>query len=169
MSVPGRPHFDLVDHDGRPVTIDSYAGQYLLVFFGFTNCAMVCPRALARLTGVLDRLGRGAELIRPLYITVDPERDTPAVMKEFLARTAPAFTGLTGTQERVDAAKEAFHVFARRKADPSAPDGYSMPHTAFTYAVDPRGAFAAHFGDAVPDVEVYESLHELLTTAGSTG
>ena len=165
MKVPGRPRFTLVDHDGNDVTEASYPGCYLLVFFGFTNCAMVCPRALRRLTDVLDQLGADADRIQPLYVTVDPARDTPEALKSFLARTAPAFTGLTGTQEQVDAARSAFHVFTQRRADPSAPGGYAMPHTAITYLVAPDGEFAAHFGDAMPAAEVSTRIRRILHDA----
>lgn len=165
MKIPGRPSFTLVDHHGIEVTETSYAGRYLLVFFGFTNCALVCPRALRRLTDVLAQLGADADRIQPLYATVDPERDTPEALKSFLARTAPAFTGLTGTQEQVDAARSAFHVYTQRRADPSAPDGYAMPHTAITYLVGPDGGFVAHFGDAVPAEEVCTRIRHILRDA----
>ena len=165
MKVPGRPNFSLIDHDGNQVTESSYPGRYLLVFFGFTNCAMVCPRALRRLADVLHQLGADADRIQPLYATVDPERDTPEALKSFLARTAPAFTGLTGTQEQVDAARSAFHVFTQRQTDPSAPDGYAMPHTAITYLVGPDGGFVAHFGDAVPADEVCTRIRRNLRGA----
>lgn len=165
MKVPGRPSFTLTDHDGNDVTETSYPGRYLLAFFGFTHCASVCPRALARLTDVLGRLGADADRIQPLYVTVDPQRDTPEVMKSFLARTAPAFTGLTGTQDQIDAARSAFHVFTQRRSDPSAPDGYAMPHTAITYLVGPDGDFAAHFGDAVPAEEVCTRIRRTLREA----
>lgn len=162
MKVPGRPKFSLIDHDATPVTEKSYPGKHLLVFFGFTNCGVVCPRALKRLTEVLAQLGADADRIQPLYVTVDPERDTPEVMKAFLARMAPAFIGLTGRQEDVDAARSAFHVFTQRRADPSAPDGYVMPHTAITYVVGPDGEFAAHFGDTVPADKVCRDIRQLL-------
>ncbi|MBS1870279.1 MAG: SCO family protein [Actinobacteria bacterium] len=166
--VPRQPRFDLVDHDGRRVSEGDYRGSHVILFFGFTNCAMVCPRALARLTDVLDRLGPAADRIRPLYVTVDPERDTPAVMKEYLARTAPRFTGLTGTPEQIAAVRSAFRVFARRVEDPDAPDGYTMPHTAITYVLGPDGRFLTHVGDAVPAAEVAQRIRELLE-ASPTG
>jgi protein SCO1 len=165
LKVPGRPVFSLTDHHGEAVNEKSYAGRYLLVFFGFTHCASVCPRALHRLTGVLEQLGSDAERIQPLYVTVDPQRDTPETMKRFLERTAPAFTGLTGTQDEIDAARSAFHVFTQRKADPTAPNGYVMPHTAITYLVGPDGEFAAHFPDAAPADEVCVQIRRTLQEA----
>src|SRR5882762_1597942 len=89
--------FQLVDHHGRAVTEASYHGRFALLFFGFTHCCVVCPRALTKLSGVLDALGPLADRVQPLYITVDPERDTPDVMRAFL-QAYPRFTGLTGSR-----------------------------------------------------------------------
>ncbi|WP_433801588.1 SCO family protein [Actinomycetospora sp. CA-084318] len=149
MSAPTAIGFDLVDHHGAPVDAGSYRGSWLLVQFGFTSCRVVCPRALTKLTAALDALGEDARRLRPLYVTVDPERDTPDVMKAFLTTAYPRFTGLTGTPEQVEAAKAAFRVFARRRADPDDPDGYAVPHTAFTYLVDPGGRLVRHWSDTV--------------------
>ncbi|MFI6367724.1 SCO family protein [Nocardia sp. NPDC050630] len=154
--------FDLVDHDGCEVTDRTYRGKYVLVFFGFTHCKMVCPRALNRLSGVLDRLGALAQRIQPLYITVDPERDTPAAMKRFLSSDYPRFTGLTGSAEQIETAKNSFRVFSTVVGDPEDPDGYQMPHSAFTYVLDPDGAYMAHFTDAVDEDELVTRLTAIL-------
>lgn len=105
------------------------------------------------LSDVLDGLGEAAGRVRALYITVDPERDTPEVMKEFLEEY-PRFTGLTGPSDAIEEAKRAFRVFARRKADPDDPDGYAVPHTAITYLIAPDGQYADHFADALPAADV---------------
>ncbi|NMO91340.1 SCO family protein [Actinomycetospora sp. TBRC 11914] len=148
MSAPTDVAFSLVDHDGRPVDAGSWPGRWLLVQFGFTSCRVVCPRALTKLTEALDALGPAvADRVRPLYVSVDPERDTPEVMRAFLTASYPCFTGLTGTPVQVEAAKQAFRVFARRRPDPEDPDGYAVPHTAITYLVDPGGHLARHWPD----------------------
>ncbi|MFI5606979.1 SCO family protein [Amycolatopsis sp. NPDC051903] len=146
--------FSLVDHHGAPVTEKSYRGRWITVFFGFTHCRVVCPRALGRLSAVLDGLGPLAEQIRPLYITVDPDRDTPEVMRAYLETGHPRFTGLTGTPEQIDAAKRSFRVFARRKDDPADPDGYAVPHTAITYVLNPDGEYTTHLTDGL-DTETF--------------
>lgn len=105
------------------------------------------------LSDVLDGLGEAVGQVRALYITVDPERDTPEVMKEFLEEY-PRFTGLTGPSDAIEEAKRAFRVFARRKADPDDPDGYAVPHTAITYLIAPDGQYADHFADALPAADV---------------
>ena len=108
--------FSLIDHDGQDVSDETYRGQYILIFFGFTNCRVVCPRALAKLSIVLDFLGPLAGRIRALYVTVDPERDTPHAMRAFL-QSYPRFTGLTGSRQQIDCIKKAFRVFAQRVDD----------------------------------------------------
>ena len=158
---PQRPpvggSFQLLDHHGRAVTEASYHGGFALLFFGFTHCRVVCPRALAKLSGVLDALGPTADRIQPLYITVDPERDTPEVMRAFL-QSWPRFTGLTGSRQQIDEAKRAFRVFAERAADPDDKDGYAVPHTAISYLLDPAGDVVAHFTDALPPDEMIARL-----------
>ena len=139
----------LTDHHGHDVTDSDYRGRFLLVYFGFTHCRDVCPRALARLSEALSLLHKLADRIQPLYVTVDPTRDTPAVMKAYLETQYPRFTGLTGTPEQVDAAKSTFRVFARRGNDPDDPAGYAVPHSALSYLVDPDGRYIAHFSDTI--------------------
>lgn len=158
---PIRATYSLVDHDGTPVTERTYCGRWQLVQFGFTSCRVVCPRALTKLTSVLDELGP-APLV-PLYVTVDPERDTPAVMKSFLAASYPPFTGLTGTVEQVDAAKEAFRVFTRRRETPG---GYDVQHTAVTYLLDPGGRPAQHWPDTRSAGSIAHDLRNLLAASG---
>ncbi|KAI9373486.1 hypothetical protein BJX61DRAFT_541736 [Aspergillus egyptiacus] len=157
-----RFEFSLVDHNGQSVREAEYYTKYTIVFFGFTNCKRVCPRNLQRLTDALNALGHDADRINPLYISVDPERDTPSTMKRFLSTHAPAFTGLTGTVEQVGAAKKALRVFAHRKEDADAPDGYTVPHTAFTYILGPGGRFLDHLSDALGVQDVIARIRNAL-------
>ena len=147
-------HFELTNHHGETVRDDNYRGQFMLVYFGFTHCRVVCPRALAKLSSVLDRIGESAKQIEALYVTVDPTRDTPQVMKAYLEAKYPRFTGLTGTVEQIDATKRAFRIFAERKADEEDPDGYSVPHTAIAYLMGPDGSYRAHFPDSLDEETV---------------
>src|SRR4051812_16802633 len=138
------PAFDLVDHTGRRVVPASFAPRNPLVFFGFTHCAVVCPRELAKLSRALDLLGNAAEDIQPIYVTVDPARDTEERLRASLA-AYPRFLGLRGSAERIEQAKVSFRVFAQPVADRGAPDGYRVPHTAISYLLTPAGEFAQHF------------------------
>ncbi|SEB25970.1 SCO family protein [Variovorax sp. YR216] len=146
--------FELIDHFGLAVSERSYGDRHLLVFFGFTHCAVVCPRELAKLGHVLTLLGPLAARVQPLYITVDPARDDPATMRRFLARFPGDFVGLTGSAEQVEAAKKSYRIFAAPVDDPTAPDGYVVPHTAFSYLMGPGGRYETHF----PEIRNAETI-----------
>jgi protein SCO1 len=154
--------FSLIDHDGRVVSDETYLGRYALIFFGFTHCRVVCPRALAKLSAVLESLGPLADQIRPIYVTIDPERDTPDAMRSFL-QSYPRFTGLTGSREQIDRVKKAFRVFAQRVDDPAGNGEYAIPHTAIAYLLDPCGRFVSHFTDALSAEEIAVRLKQLMT------
>jgi protein SCO1 len=155
--------FALTDHHGRDVTDAAYRGRFMLIYFGFTHCRAVCPRALARLSEALAALGELADRIQPLYITVDPARDTPAVMKKYLQDQYSRFTGLTGTRKQTDGAKRTFRVFAERATDPEDPSGYAMPHSALSYLVGPSGNYVTHFPDTIDRDALVVRLKELVT------
>ncbi|MGO4713355.1 SCO family protein [Bradyrhizobium sp. 2TAF24] len=155
--------FCLIDHDGRDVSDETYHGHYALMFFGFTHCRVVCPRALTKLSAVLDSLGPLAGRIRALYVTVDPERDTPDAMRAFL-QPYPRFTGLTGSREQIDRIKAAFRVFAQRVDDAAGNADYTVPHTAITYVMDPEGRLVSHLIDALSAEEIATRLRRLLTS-----
>jgi protein SCO1 len=160
--------FALVDHHGRSVTDETYRGRWMLMFFGFTHCRVICPRALGRLSGVLDALEESVvDRVQALYVTVDPERDTPDVMRAFLEDRYPRFTGLTGTPEQIESTKASFGVFARRKNDPEDPDGYAVPHTAITYLFDESGAYATHWTDATESGQIVSDLRRRTATRGT--
>ncbi|WP_439814238.1 SCO family protein [Zavarzinia sp. CC-PAN008] len=164
--VAGR--FSLVDHDGRAVGHQDYAGRFMLVAFGFTHCRVVCPRNLAKLDAALDGLGPDAAQIAGLYITVDPARDSAAVLRRYLL-AHPRFTGLTGSAEQLAAARSAFRVFARRRPDAEDPDGYAMPHTAISYLLGPDGTLRDHFPELLTADEVRVRIAAVLDAAGRGG
>lgn len=136
-----RSDFSLVDHTGRRVTASDYADRWHLVFFGFTHCPDMCPTTLAYMGSVLDLLGDEADRVAPLFITVDPARDTAPIMAEYVAAFDPRLIGLTGTDEQVADALAAFKSWAERVDDPAAPDGYSMAHAGHIYLMEPDGRF----------------------------
>jgi protein SCO1 len=151
--------FRLIDHHGATVTNRTFDDKLLLVLFGFTHCRAVCPRKLAETDAVLDRLGELANRLQPLYITVDPERDTPEVMSNFL-KTHPRFVGLTGDRVEIDEVK--LRVFARRVEDTSDPQRYNVPHTAVTYLMKPDGGYLAHWLDGTDVEKMANKIEELL-------
>uniref|UniRef100_UPI0030EB57F7 SCO family protein n=1 Tax=Sulfitobacter litoralis TaxID=335975 RepID=UPI0030EB57F7 len=106
-----RSEFSLVDHHGQAVTQEDFAGRWQLVFFGFTHCPDICPTSLAYMDNVLELLGPDADQVAPLFVTVDPERDTPAVLKDYVANFHPQLIGLTGSQDQIAKATDAFKVY----------------------------------------------------------
>ncbi len=142
--------FELVDHNGRTVSHKNYRGEFLLVFFGFTYCPDVCPAALQLVSAAMEKLGPKAKRLRPLFITVDPERDTPEQLKLYLSNFDPRIVGLTGSASQVDAAAKAYRAYYRKVKDPTVTGEYTMDHSAFLYLMNPDGEFVTHFTHATP-------------------
>lgn len=135
--------FNLVDGDAKPATNKTFAGKYMLVYFGFTYCPDVCPTTLNQVADAMDRLGPKADRVVPIFITVDPKRDTPAAVKDFAAAFSPRLVGLTGSAEQLGQAARAYRVyFAERRTGPG-PNDYTMDHSSILYLMGPDGAFVA--------------------------
>ena len=141
-SAIGGP-FNLIDQDGKVLTDRDMAGKPFLVFFGFTHCPEVCPTTLFELSEVFKRLGPDGAKTAGLFITVDPERDTPAVMKDYLSNFDPHLRGLTGDPQAVEAAIKEYRVYAKKV--PLEGGDYTMDHTALVYLMDKQGRFVAPF------------------------
>jgi protein SCO1/2 len=135
--------FRLMDQDGRLVTEQDVKGRPFLVFFGFTHCPDVCPTTLFDISEVFRKLGPDADRAAALFITVDPERDTPAAMKNYLSSFDPHLRGLTGDAAAVDDAIKAYRAYAKKVPEPGG--GYTMDHTALVYLMDKEGRFVAPF------------------------
>ncbi|WP_299820998.1 SCO family protein [uncultured Jannaschia sp.] len=140
-----RSEFSLTDHTGRAVTEADFAGRWQLVFFGFTHCPDVCPTTLAYMAGVLDLLGPRADAVAPLFVTVDPARDTVPVMADYVSAFHPRLNGLTGTEAQVTDAAASFRTWYERVENETAPDGYMMAHAGHIYLMRPDGTFEAVF------------------------
>jgi len=141
-SAIGGP-FKLVDQSGKPITDEDMKGHPFLVFFGYTHCPDICPTTLFEMSEVMRALGKDADGINVLFITVDPERDTPAVMKDYLSSFDPHLRGGTGDQKAIDAVEKAYRVYAKKV--PAEKGDYSMDHTALVYLMDKQGRFVAPF------------------------
>jgi len=142
IAAVGGP-FHLEDQNGRPVSDEDMKGRPFLVFFGFTHCPDVCPTTLFDISEVLKRLGKDADRTGAIFITVDPERDTPAVLKDYLSNFDPHLRGLTGDASAVEAALRAYRVYAKKV--PLSGGDYTMDHTAVVYLMDKDGRFVAPF------------------------
>lgn len=152
--------FELVDQDGVTVRDEDLRGRFQLVFFGFTACPDICPTTLTNITAVLEELGPDAEGLVPLLITVDPERDTPAVLQEYLTAFDPRIRGLTGSPEQVAAALKSFRVYAARR-DLEGGD-YTMDHSTFIYLMDPDGAYRMHASASRSVEELVDGIRSAL-------
>ena len=161
-AVPIGGPFTLVDGDGRTVTRAEFLGAPMLVTFGYTHCPDVCPTTLHAMSAALDALGPKGEAIRPVFVTVDPERDTPEVMRDYVGHFHERLSGLTGSVEQAAAAARAWRVTARKA--PLEGGGYLMDHTALIYLMDAEGAYVAHFGHGSDPAAVAARLAEHLET-----
>ncbi|KAF0227395.1 MAG: electron transport protein [Beijerinckiaceae bacterium] len=144
IEIKGLPQiggpFTLVDHRGKTVTEKDFLGKPTLVFFGFTHCPEVCPTTLFEITTRFQKLGADADRLQVLFITADPERDTPEQMALYLQSFDPRIIGLSGTREQVDAAILAYKAFAKKS--PTEDGGYTMDHTASVFLMDRNGRFS---------------------------
>lgn len=135
--------FRLINQDGQTVTDQDLRGRPFLVFFGFTHCPEICPTALFEISEILRKLGPDGDRARGLFITVDPERDTPAVLKEYLSSFDPRLSGLTGDADAIAAVAKSYRAIYRKV--PLEQGGYTMDHTAIVYLMDKQGRFVAPF------------------------
>jgi protein SCO1/2 len=135
--------FRLTDQNGKSVTEADFKGHPSLVFFGFTNCPEVCPTTLFDISEVLNRLGPDADKVNALFVTIDPERDTPAKLKDYLSSFNPRLIGLGGDPAALAAVAKAYRVYYKKV--PQDGGGYTMDHTAIVYLMDKQGAFVAPF------------------------
>jgi protein SCO1 len=165
-SPPGGPRaaliggpFALQDGNGRTVSDQTLKGRPYLVYFGYTHCPDVCPTELAKISDILSKMGDKA--IPALFITVDPERDTPKVMADYVSSFNPAIVGLSGAPQAVEAAEKAFRVYARKGQ--LQPDGdYSMDHSSIVYLMDKNGAFVEAFNIERPPADAAKELEARL-------
>ncbi|MDE2401513.1 MAG: SCO family protein [Burkholderiales bacterium] len=130
--------FSLKDGDGKTRTLAEFKGKVVFVFFGFTQCPDVCPTTMADLAEVHRRLGPQGDRLQGVFITVDPERDTPAVLKNYVRALDPSFVGLTGSQDQINEAAREFKIFFQ-KVPTKDGQSYTMDHTAGAFVFDPQG------------------------------
>lgn len=151
--------FNLKDQNGKAVTEKSWPGKFLLIMFGFTRCPDVCPVTLAKMEKAIDGIGSLGDRIQPIFITVDPEHDTPEVMKEYVGRFGKRFVGLTGTPEQIKAAEESYKVYAAKRPPEGLPDtAYTMDHSAFVYLMSPETRLEEVFRIAQGTQEISDKL-----------
>jgi protein SCO1/2 len=154
--------FSLVGTDGKPVTDRDFRGRYMLIFFGFTHCPDICPAELQVIAQALDQLGDKAKNVVPVFITLDPERDTPEAMANYVKSFGPNFVGLTGSPEAIAAAAKAYRVSYSKVENNDSPGDYSVDHSALVYLMDPEGRYVTHFSYGLSAEQMAEKLGKLL-------
>jgi protein SCO1 len=159
IAAVGGP-FHLEDQNGKPVSDADMKGRPFLVFFGFTHCPDICPTSLFELSQVMKALGKDADRTGVLFITVDPERDTPGVLKDYLSNFDPHLRGLTGAPTAVEGALKAYRVYAKKI--PTKDGDYTMDHTAGVYLMDKDGRFVTLFNLDRPAEAAAEQLRGYL-------
>ena len=151
--------FALEDGDGKTISDQTLRGRPFLVYFGYTHCPDVCPTELARISDILTKMGDKA--IPALFITVDPERDTPKIMQDYVSSFNSRIVGLSGSPQAIEAAEKAFRVYAR-KGQAQADGDYSMDHSSVIYLMDKSGAFVEAFNAERPPEEAAKDLERFL-------
>ena len=152
--------FTLTDQDGKRVDEAQFRGKLMLVNFGYSFCPDVCPTALLDMSQAMEALGADADKVQPIFITIDPERDTPPEMKKFLSNFDPRLIGLTGTAQEIAAAAKAYRVFyAKAKG---AERDYLMDHSALVYLMDRNGKYLSHFSVNTRGQQMAEAIKKFL-------
>jgi protein SCO1/2 len=134
----------------------------MLVDFGYTNCPDICPLGLALMTDVLEQLGPNADKVQPLFITVDPARDTAPVLKDYIGHFSDRIIGLTGTKEEIAAAAKAYRVYYKVHGDPATDPNYPVDHSGFIYLMGRDGKFITHFTHETPADRMAETIRKAL-------
>ncbi len=154
--------FSLVDHTGKRVSEKTYAGKFMLVFFGYTNCPNLCPAQLQVMSLALKALGEKAKRIQPIFITLDPQRDTVAVMARYIKDFDDTLIGLTGTPGEIRSVTKSYRVFYSREEDKSPTGDYLIELTGIIYLMDERGEFVKHFSFGVRPDELAAGIKKFM-------
>jgi len=152
---------ELSDHYGQPRSLSDFRGKAIVVFFGYTTCPDICPSTLARLAAVMKALGKDAERVQVLFVTLDPERDSAERLKDFVPWFHPTFLGLRGDVGQIKAATEEFRVFSARK-DVAGELGYVLDHSTGAYVYDPAGKLRLYVKDTASIEDIAADIRQLL-------
>lgn len=156
--------FSLTDQSGKRVTEKDFAGKYMLVFFGYTFCPDICPTELQVMTAALDSMGPKADKITPVFISVDPDRDTPEVLRSYVENFGPRLVGLTGSAEEIAAVAKAYRVYFA-KAGKEGSEDYLMDHSSIIYLMGPDGRYVKHFTYTADAPGLARDLNAALTAS----
>ncbi len=155
--------FMLQSDAGKLVTARDFRGKFMLVYFGYTYCPDICPTALNAITAALEKLGPKAKDVAPIFITVDPQRDTPQVMRRYTAAFSPDLIGLTGTPDEIAKVAKEYRVYYAKHVTGSRPDDYSMDHSSIIYLMGPNGKFIAPIPAEQSPAEMAADISRLMS------
>jgi protein SCO1/2 len=154
--------FALIAPDGTTVTDQTFRGKWLLVYFGYTFCPNTCPMTLNEIATALEKLGTDATKMQPLFITVDPQRDTREVLEQYTRSFDPRIVGLTGSPQQIDAVTQEYGAYAARDKTGPGPEDYVIDHSTYLYVMDPGGKFVRAFDADTSGDRIADALRELL-------
>jgi protein SCO1/2 len=148
--------FTLTDHNGKTVTDRDFRGRYMLIYFGYSFCPDVCPTTLGVMAEALQKAGGKAQRITPIFITIDPERDTPQVLADYMKAFGPQFIGLTGSPAAIKDVEKKYRVYAAKR--PLDRGGYGMDHSSVLYLMGPDGKMISFYDEAISPDELAKDL-----------
>jgi protein SCO1 len=154
--------FTLIAPDGTTVTDQTFRGKWLLVYFGYTFCPNTCPMTLNEIATALEKLGADAAKMQPLFITVDPQRDTREVLEQYTRSFDPRIVGLTGSPQQIDAVTQEYGAYSARHKTGPGPEDYVIDHSTYVYVMDPGGKFVRAFDADTSGDRMADALRELL-------
>jgi protein SCO1 len=161
--------FALVDGSQTPVTHRTYRGKWEMIYFGYTFCPDACPTALNTIAETMQQLGPLADRVQPIFITIDPRRDTPDVIGAYVKNFDPRIVGLTGSPEAIGAVAKEFRIYYAAHKTGDGPDDYLMDHSSIIIVMDPNGRFAGIIAADLPADRMTSKLRELLAASPSGG
>jgi protein SCO1/2 len=150
--------FVLAGAGGKRVTSADFHGRYMLVYFGYSFCPDVCPTTLAVMSEALDKMGPDKERVVPIFITIDPERDTPKVVTDYVKAFGPRFVGLTGSVAQIKAVEKAYRVYASKEPLPGG--GYGMNHSSVIYLMGPDGRLVSFYDEVISPADLAKELRQ---------
>lgn len=150
--------FSLIDGKGKALTNKDFRGKYMLVYFGFTHCPDICPTSLLLIQNALNHLGDKAKKVQPIFITLDPERDTPEVVGQYVAHFGPNMVGLSGSPAQIKQAADAYKVYYRKVEEENSAMGYVIDHSGFIYLMGPDGNYITHFPHTIAEQSLTDGI-----------
>lgn len=154
--------FALTNHEGKRVTDEDFRGQYMLVSFGYTSCPDICPAELQLMANTMDALGDKAENIVPIFVTVDPGRDTVEKLRDYVTNFHAKLVGLTGSEEDIKAAAKTYRVYYAKGDDAASNPNYLVDHSTFIYLMSPQGEYVTHFPYGISSEEMAGKIADIV-------